>query len=200
MTVALLPPVTYGIGRIDADPLTEGPTFIRTRTMSRWHRPRTGVCYHDSRRVYTAWCGYTIGGLTRAGAFLAAETLAAGDPICATCDGRAAGAGQIDNPPGRTLLFGPRGLTPPRHCPGSRTGLYTPLPGGTTGQCLPCGDTHPIRAMGGPYSGRVAIVQHDPGTALVEPCPFHRWRHLTATNGRVHCTCGRPTPTPEATS
>ncbi|MFE5578842.1 hypothetical protein, partial [Streptomyces anulatus] len=64
------------------------------------------------------------------------------------------------------MLFGPRGLVPPRHCPASRTDLFRAAPGGTTGRCLACQDWHPIRAMGGPYASRVGIVQHPPGAAL----------------------------------
>lgn len=198
MTVALLPPLTHSLGRIDAEPLTEGPTFIRTRGMSRWHRPRNGARYTNDRTVYTAWCGYGIGGSERAGAFLGTDTLPTGEPVCATCDGRAVGAGQEANgPANRQLLFTPRTLQPPKNCPGSRSSsLYEPLPGGTTGRCLVCADIHPLRAMGGPYASRYAIVQHPPGAALVTPCPFHAWRYPTARDGRLTCTCGRPLDNP----
>lgn len=196
MTVPLLPPATYSTVTLDVQPLAEGPRFVRTRNMSRWHRPRTGVQYGE-RTIYGAWCGYSIGGSERAGGFLAAEQPPTGELVCATCDGRAVGAGQEqDGPDGRALVFSPRGLTPPRHCPGSRTTLYEALPGGTAARCLACRDVHPIRAMGGPYASRCGIVQHPPGAALCAPCPFHRWRHPTARNGRLMCTCGRPLATP----
>lgn len=194
MTVALLPPTTSSLGRIDGEPLTEGPRFIRTQGMSRWHRPRNGVRYTAAdRTVYTAWCGYGIGGSERAGRFLSLEALPDGDQVCATCDGRAVGAGQETvGPAGRKLAFGPREHTRPRWCPGSRTALYQELPGGTAGRCLACQDTHPLRAMGGPYNPRYAIVQHPPGQGLVAPCPFHRWRYPTAQDGGLACSCGRP--------
>ncbi|MFI8817487.1 MULTISPECIES: hypothetical protein [unclassified Streptomyces] len=198
MTVTLLPPISYGIGRVDNTPLAEGPRFVRTGGMSRWHRPRSGVLTADARTVYTVWCGQQVGGLRAARPMLTAEAVLDGLPVCATCDGRAVGAGQeSDGPAGRRLLYGPRTLTPPRWCPGSRTDLYEPLPGGTVGRCLACRDTHPIRAMGGPYTSRAAIVQHPPGESLFAPCAFHRWRHpVRAAEGHLACTCGRPLTTP----
>ncbi|MGK3093747.1 hypothetical protein ACG93S_28935 [Streptomyces sp. WAC01490] len=199
MTVSLLPPISYGLAaRIDDTPLTEGPRFVRTGGMSRWHRPRSGVLMADARTIYTVWCGQQAGGSSRARPLLTAEAVLDGLPVCATCDGRAVGAGQEeDGPAGRRLLFGPRTLTPPRWCPGSRTDLYESLPGGTTAQCLACRDAHPIRAMGGPYASRAAIVQHPPGEALFAPCAFHRWRHpVRIAEGRLACACGRPLTTP----
>ncbi|MFS0695096.1 hypothetical protein [Streptomyces nitrosporeus] len=198
MTVALFPPITHGVASLDAEPLDVGPRFVRTGGMSRWHRPRSGVLM-DTRRIYSVWCGQHVGGSRRAGQLLTAETIPDTLPVCATCDGRAVGTGQeTDGPAGRTLLHGPRGLTPPRHCPASRMDLFEALPGGTTGRCLACQDVHPIRAMGGPYASRVGIVQHPPGEALFAPCPFHRWRHPTRDReGRLACMCGRPLTTPQ---
>lgn len=193
MTVALLPPITGSAVDLDVEALTEGPRFIRTRGMSRWHRPRNGTRHPNGRTVYGAWCGYGIGGSEKAGTYLAAEEPPPGEPVCATCEGRAAGAGQDDSPTGRLLLFSPRHVDPPKNCPGSRSSLYEELPGGRAGRCLACSDVHPLRAMGGPYNPRYAIVQHPPGAALIAPCPFHRWRQLTARNGRVLCDCGRET-------
>lgn len=194
MTVALLPPTTGSAVDLDVVPLAEGPRFVRTRGMSRWHRPRTGVRYPHGRTVYGCWCGYSVGGSDRAQAFLAVEEPPSGEPVCGTCEGRAAGAGQDDSPTGRLLLFSPRDITPPKNCPGSRSSvLFEALPGGRAARCLACSDVHAVRAMGGPYNPRCAIVQHPPGSGLVEPCPFHRWRQLTATDGRVHCHCGRET-------
>jgi hypothetical protein len=194
VTVALLPPVTSVPGQFltDMEPLDEGPRFVRTRGMSRWHRPRSGVRFTDrDRTVYGCWCGYGVGGSERAGAFLAAEEPPAGEPVCGTCEGRAAGAGQDDSPTGRLLVFTPRWIAPPATCPASRSSLFEELPGGRVGRCLACGDMQPLRAMGGPYNPRYAIVQHPTGQALVEPCPFHRWRQLTARGGHVLCDCGR---------
>jgi hypothetical protein len=194
VTVALLPPVTSAPPdfHAGAEALTEGPRFVRTRGMSRWHRPRSGVRYPD-RTVYDLWCGYAVGGSDRAGAYITAEEPPAGDKVCATCEGRAAGAGQEPaSPTGRQLLFSPRHVDPPKNCPGSRSSvLFVELPGGRAGRCLACSDVHPLRAMGGPYSSRYAITQHPPGPGLVGPCPFHRWRTLTARGGRVLCACGR---------
>ncbi|MFD4569345.1 hypothetical protein ACFWOX_33910 [Streptomyces sp. NPDC058467] len=193
MTVALLlPPATYSNVTLDVEALTSGPRFVRTRGMSRWHRPRSGRRYPGDRVVYDAWCGYGIGGGRRVGAFLAAEEPPHGEPVCGTCEGRAAGAGQDDSPTGRLLLFSPRDIDPPKNCPASRSSvLFEELPGGRVGRCLACGDMQPLRAMGGPYNPRYAIVQHPTGSALVPPCPFHRWRQLTARDGRVLCDCGR---------
>lgn len=196
MTVALLPPVTsaptnYLLG---AEPLTEGPLFVRTKGMSRWHRPRSGVLYPEDRTVFDLWCGYTVGGSERAGSYLAADELGTGEPVCATCEGRAAGAGREVSPTGRQLVFNPRHITPPKHCPGSRSSLlFTELSGGRAGLCLACKDVHPLRAMGGAFNPRWAIVQHPPGGGLVAPCPFHRWKSLTARDGRAACACGRTT-------
>ncbi|MFF8610848.1 hypothetical protein ACF06X_33620 [Streptomyces sp. NPDC015346] len=197
MPVALLPPTTGSAVSLDVKALTTGPRFLRTQGMSRWHRPRSGS-RHGDRDCYTAWCGYNIGSSDRARA-LTADEIPAGELVCATCEGRAIGAGQEEQQPGgRRLGFGPRELRPPKNCPGSRRAFLAPLPGGTTARCLVCGDTHPVRAMGGPYNPRFGLIQHPPGAALVEPCPFHRWRQLTITDRTVSCTCGRPTPAPAA--
>ncbi|MER7815616.1 hypothetical protein [Streptomyces sp. NPDC096153] len=198
MTVPLLPPITYSLAVFDGDALTEGPRFIRTRGMSRWHRPRNGVAYANGRTVYGAWCGYGIGGSERAGEYASSDTLPPGEPVCATCDGRAVGAGQDTGPDGRRLLYTPRTLRPPKSCPGSRKRLFEELPGGRAGRCLVCSDVHPLRAMGGPYDSRYAIVQHPPGAGLIGTCPFHAWRYPTAVDGRVACSCGRPMPDPNS--
>lgn len=192
MTVALLPPVTNSVLSVhDMEALTVGPRFVRTRGMSRWHRPRSGVRFVERDRVvYSCWCGYGVGGSDRAASFLAAEEPPAGDPVCGTCEGRAAGAGHDNSPTGRKLLFSPRHVEPPKTCPASRKGLFEELPGGRVGRCLVCGDMQPLRAMGGAYNPRYAIVQHPTGQALVPPCPFHRWRNLKAVDGRITC-CGK---------
>lgn len=193
MTVTLLPPVTGGPVPGGVVALDTAPEFVRSRGMSRWHRPRTGVRWPGGRITYGLWDG--AGYVALPGGLAVDVRPDDGLPVCGTCDGRAAGAGQIPGPPGRELVFTPRHITPPRHCPGSRTGLFEELPGGRVGRCQVCGDMQPLRAMGGPYASRYAIVQHPPGAALVDPCPFHRWRSLAATDGRVHCTCGRPAST-----
>ncbi|MFI5814912.1 hypothetical protein ACIA7S_28635 [Streptomyces sp. NPDC051643] len=187
MTVTLLPPVSRYPGRIEATALTEGPRFLRNPAMGRWHRPRSGFQRHrDLVTVYDLWCGPHVYGHKA----LAIDVVTPGDLVCATCDGRAVGAGQeTDGPTGRTLAFQPRHLTPPANCPGSRTGMFEELAGGRVGRCLACGDHHALRAMGGAYAPRYAIVQHPPGAALVTPCSFHRWRSLTARQGRIYCPC-----------
>lgn len=194
MTVALLPPVTSAPAEYhdNAEALSEGPRFIRTRRMNRWHRPRNGVRYPEGRTVYGAWCGYGIGGSDKAGACLGVEEPPEGEPVCATCEGRAAAAGHDVSPTGRNLIFEPRHIDPPKNCPGSRSSsLYAELPGGRAGRCLVCQDVQPLRAMGGPYNPRYAIVQHPIGSALVAPCPFHRWQSLVNRDGRAVCGCGR---------
>jgi hypothetical protein len=196
VTVALLPPI--GSALYHGDPLTEGPRYVRTGGMSRWHRPRSGVQFPDDRTVYAVWCGQQVGGLRAARPTVTTNQLddhtnPSGLPVCATCDGRAVGAGQEqDGPAGRTLTFGPRDSTPPRYCPASRTHLFERLPGGTTGRCLACQDVHPTRAMGGPYAPRHAITQHPPGPRLFTPCPFHAWRSPRLDGDGLVCVCGRP--------
>lgn len=187
MTVFLLLPTTGHPGRIEATALTEGPAFLRNPAMGRWHRPRSGHRRHtDLVTVYDLWCGPYVYGHKA----LATDAVAPGDRVCATCDGRAVGAGQETNgPPGRTLVFQARHLDRPANCPGSRTDMFEELPGGRVGRCLVCADHMPLRAMGGPYAGRYGIVQHPPGPALVAPCAFHRWRYLTARQGRIYCPC-----------
>lgn len=189
MTVALLPPVTMMDARLleGAEALAEGPRFVRTLAMSRWHRPRSGVRWANGRISYSLWCvGHVQGG------FLSTDQLPPGDLVCGMCDGKSVGAGQEETgPPGRELLFQPRDITPPKNCPGSRREMFEELPGGRVGRCLACSDIYPLRAMGGPYNSRCAIVQHPPGQGLVTPCPFHRWRRLVARDGRAICSCGR---------
>lgn len=199
MTVALFPPVTSAPADFHrgAEALTEGPRFVRTRGMSRWHRPRSGTRW-DERTVYDLWCGYAVGGSDKAGAYVTADEPADREPVCATCEGRAAGAGQEQaSPTGRQLLFSPRHINPPKNCPASRSStLFAELPGGRAGRCLACQDVHPLRAMGGAYNPRYAIVQHPPGAGLVAPCPFHRWRTLTSRDSQAVCECGRETAAP----
>ncbi|WP_033818902.1 hypothetical protein [Kitasatospora sp. MBT63] len=196
MTVALFPHTSsFGMYGAEDEPLATGPRFVRTERMSRWHRVRSGVRYGTGRTVYSLWCGSSVFD----DRFLSRESLPAGDVVCATCDGRAVGSGQEPvGPAGRTLAFTPLGLTPPVHCPGSRSDRLTrAIPPGTVGRCLACGDLHPVRAMGGPYNGRAAIVQHPPGGRLVKPCPFHRWRYLDAQpDGSIRCSCGRELTAP----
>lgn len=197
MSVALFMPVSSSMGcHRDSEALLEGPRFVRTGGMSRWHRVRSG--YRETNRdrvVYQLWCnGYVSGD------FLARDEPLPGEPVCGPCDGRAVGAGQeSDGPPGRELTFTPRYSQPPRHCPASRSSLFTPFPGDRVGQCLACRDLQPLRSMGGPYNGRFGIVQHDPGQGLVTGCPFHAWQYLGARDGQLICSpCGTPLHAPES--
>jgi hypothetical protein len=198
MTVTLFMPVStsMGSGR-DQEVLLEGPRFVRTRAMSRWHRVRAGVRHIAQDRIsYHLWCG---GGFVT-GDFLARDEPLPGELVCGPCDGRAVGSGQEPNGPAdRELTFTPRYSQPPRNCPGSRKGLFTEFPGGRVGSCLVCGDLQPLRSMGGPYNGRFGIVQHGPGQHLVTGCPFHAWQYLGQYDGQVVCSpCGTPlTHTPE---
>ncbi|MFD5916210.1 hypothetical protein ACFVYP_06880 [Kitasatospora sp. NPDC058201] len=192
MMVPLFPPVSSSVGTYgpDAEPLAEGPRFVKTARMRRWHRVRSGVRYGNGRTLYHLWCQ---GSVSDAG-FFAKESLASDAEVCGPCDGRAVGAGQEpDGPAGRLLVFNPRDIELPGTCPGSREERLTlAIPPGTVGQCLACLDLHPVRAMGGPYNPRAAITQHAPGGGLVAPCPFHRWKFLEAApDGGLRCSCGR---------
>ncbi|MFF7171571.1 hypothetical protein [Streptomyces pseudovenezuelae] len=186
MAVRLLPPVTGIRDRSDAHALEEAPPLVRTRAMSRWHRPRSGYREGVGRVVLNLWCGPYV-----SGDYLTRTIPVTGERICGTCEGRAAGAGQIPQPEGRELVFNPRELHRPRYCPGSRTVLYQEQPGGRVGRCLVCSTYEPVRAMGGPYDPRFAITQHPPGPGLVSPCPWHRWKQLVAHDAHAVCACTR---------
>ena len=192
MTVALFMPVSQGPGAgCGQEPLLEGPRFVRTRAMSRWHRVRSGVRHIGQDRIsYHLWCGNGY----VSGDFLARDEPLPGETVCGPCDGRAVGAGQeLDGPAGRELTFTPRYSRPPKNCPGSRKALFVELPGGRVGSCLVCGDMQPLRSMGGPYNGRFGIVRHNPGAALVTGCPFHAWQYIGLRDGQLVCQpCGTP--------
>lgn len=190
--ITLEPPLTRSLAWPRAgqhQALTEGPRYARTSGMSRWHRVRSGV-RRDEHTTWHLWCGQMANeAATRAGALFTADTIPDNLPACGTCEGRARGAGQDDWPiPGNGVVFNPRRLTPPKHCPGSRKPMYAQL-GTTAGRCLVCGAVEALRVMGGPYDGRVAIVQHPPGEGLVPGCPFHAWTGLVVRSGVVVCLC-----------
>ncbi|MFF1792633.1 hypothetical protein ACFVXQ_00070 [Kitasatospora sp. NPDC058263] len=197
MTVQLFPPVSsLGMHGPDAEPLADGPRYVKTDRMTRWHRVRSGVRYGDGRTVYQLWCV----GAVFDDRFFSKDSLPADALVCGPCDGRAVGSGQEPaGPTGRSLVFRPRDVQPPAVCPGSRTERLTQaIPPGTVGRCLACADLHPVRAMGGPYNPRAAIVQHSPGGRLAAPCPFHRWKYLQASaDGGLACSCGRLLRAPE---
>lgn len=163
--------------------------------MSRWHRVRSGVHYDGSgylpeRDSWLFWCGQTGSSLN---AITRDKTPRDGVDVCATCEGRAIGAGQEPNPySDRTLVFTPRWSKPPRVCPGSggrQQGLYDPIPDprgwARVGKCLVCGAIEPIRVSGGPYNSFVGLAQHPPAE-IIPPCSFHAWQYV----GRVGDTAG----------
>ena len=188
--VVLEPPLTYSLpyrpaGHPRDVALLTAPRYIRTGGMGRWHRPRSGVRHGLLGHVtYRLWCGYGINGDC-----LAASEPPAGEPACGTCEGRAVGAGQDDWPGGKALLFEPQRLTRPRNCPGSRSERLFLWNGRSAGRCLVCGDHAAVRAMGGAYNSRLGLTTHEPGPDLVPGCPFHAWRSLVVTGGRVACAC-----------
>lgn len=195
MPVALLPPLTSGGGRMDGCvPLTEGPRYVRTSGMSRWHRPRSGYTFPNGRTAFSLWCGQGASRGAEGEGLLAVETPAAAEKVCATCEGRALGAGQEEAPPGLPpLRFDPRWLTPPATCPGSGDdGLYVPVQEGNwrVGRCLACGLIVALRAHGGPYNGGYGPTRHAIGPDLVEPCPWHAWNRLVRVDDRAACACG----------
>jgi hypothetical protein len=195
MTVVLEPPLTRSSGWTVVngrrpEPLDTGPRFVRTAQMSRWHRPRSGQRQHDGRITYGLWCGQSI-----YREFLDCDERPTDLPVCATCEGRAIGAGQDEwRRDGPGLIFTPRRLTPPKTCPGSRRSLYEQI-SPRVGRCLVCGSAEPLRSMGGPYNGRTAVTSHPPGPDLVPGCPFHGWQDLVLHAGAVTCGCTIPPDT-----
>lgn len=201
MTVALLPPLRPGLidSRILLEPLKEAPSFIAKRHPQRsgwlWHRPRSGVLMlrewlpDDLATLWHFWCGQTA----RADQAEAVEVLPADAAVCATCEGRAQGAGQIPSTTGHRTSFTARGSVPPRWCPGSgRSGLWRPY-GSTTGRCGVCGGVEATRAMGGVWNGGVGIVRHVAARDLLEVrCDLHGWQQLVLDDsGDAVCACAR---------
>ena len=202
VTVALLPPMLLGRPdhRIEYEALEVGPSFIRQAHPQRagelWHRPRSGYLSlreWDPGRIRTSWqlwCGqYAVPERS-----LTAEVLPDGAVVCATCDGRARGAGQVPQPDGLTTRYAPRYSRLPRNCPGSgRSGLWREH-GATTGRCGVCGEVLATRYSGGPYNGGVGIVRHPPPADLLERCcQLHGWRHLVLNaSGDAVCGCTVP--------
>lgn len=194
--VALLPYVTSGnTGAVEA--LRRGPAFVRSTRLgphgaTYWHRPRSGRRYPGGHVCWSAWCGQAVS--SRYCVTTSRPPRRA--PVCATCDGRAAGAGQIPATTVYPTKFSPRyTLDPPALCPGGRPGhnaenLYAPIAGTwRVGTCLVCGQVEALRASGGPYRGYVALARHAPGPALVQPCEFHAWLRMVARDGVAVCAC-----------
>lgn len=164
-------------------PLEYAPRYVRTRRMSRWHRPRYGTRFlDDGRESVTVWCGQTIPDLTTDRGrkpILTAGSVQV-DDVCGTCEGRALGAGQDPTPDGLPpLTFTGNTGRPPKRCPGSRSlDLAVIMPGERCATCRACHDIVPMRVSGGPYASRWGMATHAPGEALVQPCPVHGWHHL----------------------
>lgn len=203
MTVALLPPLTSGLGRWDgvSAPLLEAPRYVRTQGMSRWHRSRSGTRRGGTVSV-GIWCGAGFVYLaatepTRHGG-IGVDEVPDGEPACGPCVGKALGAGQDGIPTGSglpKLRYDPRWIIPPGLCTGSRKReLWEPLNAReTVGRCLVCAELVTIRAVGRGYDAYGAgPVNHEPGPGLYEPCPFHAWNNPTKTPAGVACACGWP--------
>lgn len=197
--VDLLPPLTRGLGRTEAEPMRQGPRYVRTSAMGRWHRVRSGVRFERwGHTAWSLWCGQHVSQGGRGGDCLAAAEPFDGAPVCGTCEGRAIGAGQVQAPEGMAeLVFAPRRMVPPARCPGSRSDrLWDPAPGGVNvGLCLACGALAAVRASGGAYNPRTGLVSHAPGPGLVPGCAFHAWDNLerleTPDGPVARCCCGQ---------
>lgn len=206
MTVVL---ESLALGSVDArqiiEPLQTGPTFIVKRHPQRhgrlWHRPRSGYLslaeWHpdEVRTIWHLWCGQSAQHVE------VSDEPPLADPVCATCEGRAAGAGQIPGPAHYRVQFTSHASRSPIWCPASgRTGLWAELPGGTkassAARCLLCGSVERVRCMGGFYTGGPGLTKHHPATEPLR-CPIHAWRHLSSIDGQATCRCGADLGTPE---
>jgi hypothetical protein len=204
MPVALLPPITQSLHTPTTDPITEGPRYLRSPGMSRWHRPRSAYQPHPAgataasgRRMdhvaWLLWCGQTA--YDGATPVLRAEQVPDGEPVCGTCEGRALGAGQDNLPVGLPRLrFDPRWITPPTLCPGSgRADIAEQVPSarGSIARCLACGQLEAMRGRGSAYYPSYGLTRHPPGDGLLPPCWWHAWHHITlVAPGRAGCACG----------
>lgn len=198
MPVALLPPtMNSGIfGTPDADIHTTGMRYVRGGGMSRWHRVRSSYTYRtEERTVYHLWCGqHASHDPGRNQLLLTVDEIGDGLPACGPCVGKALGAGQDEVPAGLpTMRFDPRWLTPPSQCPGGQSDMHVEL-SQSVARCLVCGELTPLRGYGGsPYYACAGVgpTKHTPGPDLVEPCPWHAWRHLRLIGPeKVGCGCG----------
>jgi hypothetical protein len=91
--------------------VTRSLPFVRTRACSRFHRVREATMFfsHGSytHTAFRCWCDWTA--LTSNGARLFDE-LDGELPLCATCEGRAVGSGQLGAAVinGRPVIYTPR--------------------------------------------------------------------------------------------
>jgi hypothetical protein len=165
--------------------LKTAPRYMRHDTMSYWHRPRSGIRRgRDGFASYQLWCGSLA---FESRILLTADRPPEGEQVCATCEGRAIGAGQDvwPVPDGPNLAFAPRRLTPPRKCPGSRSERLYEEVGRSVVRCLACDEL----VRGWFSSWRYGPVNHPPGPGLVPGCEFHAWSYLTVHDGKAICTC-----------
>jgi hypothetical protein len=183
MTIALLPGYQRGctfdnrpLGH--AEPLTEGPSYLRTRDATRWHRPRHGHRWPDDTVNWHYWCGAASG---RKSVALTADALPTGDLLCGTCEGR--WLAQADP----VWTFTPQTHLPPRWCPAGGSEAWFP-DGYRWGHfpCLLCGAT--VNARGKRWGG-AAVTRHRPGPDLMPPCRYHGWHHIARRGERAVCAC-----------
>lgn len=203
MTVALIPPLLGGWpdSRTIHEALTEAPRFIVKRHPQRhgrlWHRPRSGYLMlrewmpDEIVTIWNLWCGTSA----RGNQVEISEVDPVGEAVCATCEGRAVGAGQIPSSTTYRTEFTPRYATAPKWCPGGgRTGLWIEEPCGTRASsaavCLVCGSHERVRYMGGYYTGGPGLTKHEPADGLMATrCDLHAWRHLVKVGAVVVCRC-----------
>lgn len=205
MTFPLEPPYTRGgfnPNTSDHEAVAEGPLLVRTRTMSRWHRVKTGIRFTDQggRISWDLWCGQSASDTNTIGRD---DLPTDGLPVCGPCEGKALGAGYNGTAAivagEALLLFEPESQTrfrPPTRCPGSGRSLWLPadVPAAdNVGRCAVCGLHVALgwRRRGTGYScdSWEAPKDHAPGEDLVEPCLFHAWDSLTIHHGAAVCAC-----------
>ena len=181
---ALLPNYSHATTRDHSTPLTEGPEFVRTRGMSRWHRPRSGDRKPNGHAAYQLWCGSAAGYSRIGGPALTADSIPDDEPLCATCEGR-----WQAQQAGTRLRFTPLKDLPPTRCPAS--GSHILWPAGLRGSrftCLVCGADARVGVYG---YGAPRVCAHQTGPNLIDPCPHHGWNRLTMHDGAIVCACTR---------
>lgn len=180
--------------------LTHGPLLVRSRAATRWHRPRSGVHWpHADRVSWHYWCGQSSSSTS----VVAAGSLPKGDKVCATCEGRALGAGYpaATLPPTDLLLFTPTLCATPEVCPGSRDYRRGPFPRDAYetdpkrpnwATCLFCGSFE--RLIGGSrgYSWTPIGLSTHKHADLIPPCPNHGWLSMTRDADALVCRCSLP--------
>jgi hypothetical protein len=192
MTVAYAPPLTTAPARygevLTHEAVREGPSHIRTRNATRWHRIRSSYRrLEDDPSItqrWSFWCGQATGTYRSP---ILTDTPPAGEPLCGTCEGRAVGA----DPSRPEWLFTPWDLTRPDVCPGSRTRLIAePVsPGQRVATCGMCQSVEPLRSWGSWHSPNWGLAAHPPADGLIGPCEFHGWREVVLVDGQAACRC-----------